>query len=59
MPVLGTGGFGQVYKYTSGSGPRLAIKEETKVSIQGCFKLSILLLCYCTASTNHWESRFI
>ncbi|XP_065896980.1 uncharacterized protein [Dysidea avara] len=30
MPVLGTGGFGQVYKYTSGSGPRLAIKEETK-----------------------------
>ena len=36
MSVIGTGGFGKVYKYTSGSGPQLAIKEETKVSILQC-----------------------
>ena len=31
MPVIGTGGFGKVYKYTLASRNTLAIKDEIKV----------------------------
>ena len=31
MPVIGTGGFGKVYKYTLASGKALALKDEKKV----------------------------
>ena len=33
MPVIGTGGFGKVYKYTLASRNTLAIKDEIKVCI--------------------------
>ena len=38
MPVLGKGGFGKVYKYTSGFGPPLAIKEENNSLVVKCKK---------------------
>ena len=31
MPVIGSGGFGKVYKYTLASGCKLAVKDEVKV----------------------------
>jgi len=60
MPVLGTGGFGKVYKYTSGFGPILAIKEETNVRqwsirdgyYQVCYNLQRPLI---TGSTELFE----
>ena len=31
MPLIGSGGFGKVYKYTLASGYELALKDEVKV----------------------------
>ena len=31
MPMIGTGGFGKVYKYTLLSGKEVALKNEIKV----------------------------
>ena len=34
MPIIGSGGFGKVYKYNLVSGDQLAVKDEVKV--HGC-----------------------